>query len=349
MGYTRIPPVHRSHTMPTPLPSTMRLVAHGAGGAPEVLTIIEGPVPAPGPQDVLLAVHYAGVNGPDIVQRKGKYPPPPGASPVLGLEVSGTVAAVGAEVTQWKLGDAVCALTPGGGYAEYCVAPAAHCLPLPGGFNLEQAAAIPENFFTVWTNLIERGRLAKGETVLIHGGSGGIGYSAIQVAKAWGATVIATVGNAEKEAFARSVGADHVINYRTQDFAEEARRIVEARGVDVILDMVGGEYFKKNLGLLALEGRLVQIAFQQGSKFAEIDLMPVMMRRLTITGSTLRPQPAQNKARIAAGLRTHLWPLFAGARLRVVIHRVFDFGDVVAAHTMMESGQHLGKLLLRLR
>ena len=335
--------------MSSSLPTTMRLVAHGAGGGPEVLAIVEGPVPAPGPQDVLIAVHYAGVNGPDIVQRKGKYPPPPGASPVLGLEVSGSVAAIGADVMQWKVGDAVCALTPGGGYAQYCVAPAAHCLPLPGGFDLERAAAIPENFFTVWTNLIERARLARGETVLIHGGSGGIGYSAIQVAKAWGATVIATVGNAEKEAFARSVGADHVINYRTHDFAEEARKIVEARGVDVILDMVGGEYFRKNLGLLALEGRLVQIAFQQGSKFADLDLMPVMMRRLTITGSTLRAQPAQNKARIAEGLRTHLWPLFASGALRVVIHRVFAFDDVVAAHTMMESGRHLGKLLLRLR
>ena len=335
--------------MATPLPSTMRLVSHAAGGEPEVLTIIEGPVPSPGPLDVLIAVHYAGVNGPDIVQRKGKYPPPPGASPVLGLEVSGTIAAVGTDVTRWKVGDAVCALTPGGGYAEYCVTPALHCLPLPVGFDLERAGAIPENFFTVWTNLIKRARLAKDETVLIHGGSGGIGYSAIQVAKAWGATVIATVGNPEKEAFARSVGADHVINYRTQDFVEEARRIVDSRGVDVILDMVGGEYFKKNLGLLALEGRLVQIAFQQGSKMADLDLMPVMMRRLTITGSTLRAQPARNKARIAEGLLTHLWPLFAAGKLRVVVHRVFEFADVRAAHTMMESGQHLGKLLLRLR
>ena len=335
--------------MAIPLPATMRLVSHGAGGGPEVLSIVDGPVPAPGPLDVLIAVHYSGVNGPDIVQRKGKYPPPPGASPVLGLEVSGSVAAIGTEVTRWKIGDAVCALTPGGGYAEYCVTPAAHCLPLPDGFDLEHAAAIPENFFTVWTNLIERARLADGETVMIHGGSGGIGYSAIQVAKAWGATVIATVGNADKEAFARSVGADHVINYRTQDFVEEARRIVEARGVDVILDMVGGDYFKKNLGLLALEGRLVQIAFQQGSKVADLDLMPLMMRRLMITGSTLRAQPAKNKARIAEGLHAHLWPLFAVGKLRVVIHRVFGFDDVVAAHTMMESGQHLGKLLLRLR
>jgi len=335
--------------MATSLPSTMRLIAHGAGGGTEVLSVVEGPVPAPGPQEVLIAVHYAGVNGPDIVQRKGRYPPPPGASPVLGLEVSGTVAAVGADVKQWHVGDSVCALTPGGGYAEYCVAPAAHCLPLPAGFDLEHAAAIPENFFTVWTNLIERGRLTKGESVLIHGGSGGIGYSAIQVAKAWGALVIATVGTADKAAFAGSVGADHAINYRAQDFAEAVRAIVEARGVDVILDMVGGDYFKKNLGLLALEGRLVQIAFQQGSKVSELDLMPVMMRRLTITGSTLRAQPAQNKARIAAGLLAHLWPLFAAGSLRVVIHRVFGFEDVAEAHTMMEAGQHLGKLLLRFR
>ncbi|MEP7084896.1 MAG: NAD(P)H-quinone oxidoreductase [Betaproteobacteria bacterium] len=332
-----------------PVPSTMRFIAHGAGGDPSVLTVAEGPVPTPGPQDLLIAVAYAGVNGPDIVQRKGKYPPPPGASPVLGLEVSGTVAAIGEEVTQWKVGDAVCALAPGGGYAEYCIVPAAHCLPLPDGFDLEHAAAIPENFFTVWTNVIERGRLAEGETILIHGGSGGIGYSAIQVAKAWGATVIATVGNDDKAAFARSVGADHVINYRTHDFADEVRKIVEKRGVDVILDMVGGEYFKKNLGLLGLEGRLVQIAFQQGSKVDELDLMPVMMRRLTITGSTLRAQPAQNKARIAEGLRTRLWPLFAAGKLRVVIHQVFGFEDAAAAHTMMESGQHLGKLLLRFR
>lgn len=327
----------------------MTYVAADRAGEAEVLQLASGPVPQPRDDEVLIRVQAAGVNRPDVMQRRGLYPPPPGASPVIGLEVAGEVVAAGGAVRDWRAGDRVCALTNGGGYAQYCVAPAAHCLPLPGGFDLERAAAIPENFFTVWTNLIERARLARGETVLIHGGSGGIGYSAIQVAKAWGATVIATVGNAEKEAFARSVGADHVINYRTHDFAEEARKIVEARGVDVILDMVGGEYFRKNLGLLGLEGRLVQIAFQQGSKFADLDLMPVMMRRLTITGSTLRAQPAQNKARIAEGLRTHLWPLFASGALRVVIHRVFAFDDVVAAHTMMESGRHLGKLLLRLR
>src|SRR5207302_1602026 len=202
-------------------------------------------------------------------------------------------------------------LTPGGAYAEYCVSPAAHCLPPPDGFDLAQAGAIPENFFTVYHNVIERGQLASSESILIHGGSGGIGYTAIQVAKAWGATVIATVGNAAKADFARSVGADHVINYREQDFAAAVAPIAGARGIDVILDMVGGDYFKKNLGLLALEGRLVQIAFQQGSKIAELDLMPVMMRRLTITGSTLPAQPPENKARIAEGLRKHLWPMFA--------------------------------------
>jgi putative PIG3 family NAD(P)H quinone oxidoreductase len=327
---------------------TMRFVAHGAGGDPEVLQMQEGPLPVPSPSDVLIAVHFAGVNGPDIIQRKGRYPPPPGASPVLGLEVSGTIAAVGADVTQWKAGDAVCALAPGGGYAEYCVVPAAHCLDLPPGFDFERAAGIPENFFTVYTNVIERGRLAKGETILIHGGSGGIGYSAIQLAKAWGATVIATVGSAEKAAFAQSVGADHTINYREQDFAEVAKGLAP-KGIDVILDMVGGEYFKKNLGLLALEGRLVQIAFQQGSKIADLDLMPVMMRRLTITGSTLRAQPPASKARIAEGLREKLWPMFADGRLRVIVHKVFPFDQVVAAHRMLESGAHFGKLLLRIR
>ena len=335
--------------MSATLPKSMRHVDYGAGGGPEVLRIVDGPVPSPGPDDILIEVHYAGVNGPDLAQRKGRYPPPAGASPLLGLEASGIVAAVGANITRWKIGDSVCALTPGGAYAEYCVAPAAHCLPLPDGFDLEHAGAIPENFFTVWTNVIERGRLLKGETIMIHGGSGGIGYSAIQVAKTWGATVIATVGSDEKSAFARSMGADHAINYRTQDFADEARKIVGPKGIDVILDMVGGEYIKKNLGLLALEGRLVQIAFQQGSKLADFDMIPIMMRRLTITGSTLRAQPPENKARIALGLLTHLWPLFASGELRVVIHKVFNFDDAVAAHAMLESGKHVGKLLLKVR
>ena len=331
-----------------PLPERMKYIAYGDGGAPEVLHVVDGPVPAPGTTDVLIKVSHAGVNGPDISQRKGRYPPPPGASPIMGLEVSGTIAAVGTGVTQSKVGDSVCALTPGGGYAEYCLAPAAHCLPLPDGMDLEHAAGIPENFFTVWTNVIERGRLQKGETILIHGGSGGIGYSAIQVAKNWGATVIATVGNAEKAAFAKSVGADHVIDYRTQDFAEVAKGIAAPRGIDVILDMVGGDYFKKNLGLLAFDGRLVQIAFQQGSKIGDVDLLPIMVRRLTVTGSTLRPQPPENKARIAAGLHKHVWPLFADGRVKVIVHQVFAFDDAVAAHKMMESGRHFGKLLLKL-
>ena len=331
------------------LPERMRYVDYGAGGEPAVMRINEGPVPAPGPTDVLIEVHYAGVNAPDIAQRKGRYPPPPGASPVLGLEVSGRIVAVGADVTQWRIGDAVCALTPGGGSAEYCVTPAAHCLPLPPGIDQEKAGGIPENFFTVWTNVIERGRLANGETILIHGGSGGIGYTAIQVAKAWGATVIATVGSQAKADFARSVGADHVVNYREQDFAEAVPPLAGPRGVDLILDMVGGEYFKKNLKLLALEGRLVQIAFQQGSKVSEMDLLPVMMRRLTITGSTLRAQPPENKARIADGLRRNLWPMFGDGRLQVIVHEVFAFDDVVAAHAMLESGTHFGKLLLKVR
>ena len=331
--------------------NSMKHVDYGAGGGPEVLKIVEGPVPQPGPDDVLIHVLYAGVNGPDLAQRKGRYPPPPGASPLIGLECSGAISAVGSNVTQWKIGDQVCALTPGGAYAEYCVTPAAQCLPIPAGLTLEQAGGVPENFFTVYTNVIERGRLARGETILIHGGSGGIGYSAIQVAKAWGARVIATVGSDDKATFVRSMGADHAINYKTQDFEVEVRNIVGKDGVDVILDMVGGSYTKKNIALLGLEGRLVQISFQQGSKQADLDLLPIMVKRLTITGSSLRPQPPQNKARIAEGLRTHVWPLFANGQIRVVIHHVFDFDDagVVAAHTMLESGQHLGKVLLKLR
>ena len=325
----------------------MKYIDHGAGGEPEVMQVREGPAPVPGPHDVLIEVHYAGVNAPDVSQRKGRYPPPTGASPIMGLEVSGTIAAIGSAVTQWKVGDPVCALTPGGGYAGYCVTPAAHCLPLPGGFDLERAAGIPENYFTVWTNVIERARLTAGESILIHGGSGGIGYSAIQVAKAWGATVIATVGSAAKMDFARSVGADHVINYREEDFAVAVARITAGRGVDVVLDMVGGDYIGKNLGLLANDGRLVQIAFQQGSNAGSLDLRPLMVRRLTITGSTLRPQSVESKARIAEGLRKHVWPMFADGRLRVIFHKVFALDEVVEAHSMMESGAHVGKLLLR--
>jgi NADPH:quinone reductase len=330
------------------IPMTMRYVAHGEGGGPEVLRIEEAAVPAPGPSDVLIQVHFAGVNRPDLLQRAGKYPPPRGASPILGLEVAGHVAALGAEVTAWKVGDRVCALTPGGGYAEFCRTDARHCLPLPLGLDLATSAAIPETFFTVWANLVGRGRLQSGERVLIHGGSSGIGYTAIQIAKQFGAIVFTTVGNDQKAKFCLGLGADHVINYRTHDFVAEIRSITNRRGVDIILDMVGGAYIEKNISLLAVEGRLVQIAFLQGSKVSDFDFMPVMLRRLTITGSTLRPRSVEKKASIANSLREHIWPLLESGKIKIVIHKIFQFSEAAEAHRMMERGEHLGKIVLSL-
>jgi NADPH:quinone reductase len=288
------------------IPMTMRYISHGAGGGPEVLRVAESPVPAIGPREVLIQVHFAGVNRPDLLQRSGQYPPPPGASPILGLEVAGRVAALGEEVTTWKVGDEVCALTPGGGYAEFCRTDASHCLPVPRGFNLAAAAAIPENFFTVWANLMIRGRLQAGENVLIHGGSSGIGYTAIQVAKQFGAIVFTTVGNDQKAMFCLGLGADHVINYRTHDFAAEIKRIAGARRVDIVLDMVGGSYIEKNIDLLTFEGRLIQIAFLQGSTVSDFDFMPIMVRRLTVTGSTLRPRSVEEKGSSTGVARTNL-------------------------------------------
>ena len=324
----------------------MRYVTYGEGGGPEVLRIGEGPTPEIGPHEVLIRTDFAGVNRPDISQRAGKYPPPPGASPILGLEVAGQVVAHGAEVNTWKVGDQVCALTPGGGYAEYCRTDASHCLALPRGFDLATSAAIPENFFTVWTNLIDRGRLQAGESVLIHGGSSGIGYTAVQIAKQFGATVFTTVGNEEKVKFCRDLGADHVINYRTDDFVAQIKKITRERGVDIVLDMVGGPYIEKNVSLLANEGRLVQIAFLQGSTVSNFNFLPVMVRRLTITGSTLRPRTAQEKATIAKALGEHVWPLLESRRIKIVIFRIFPWSEVAEAHRMMERSEHTGKMLL---
>ena len=327
------------------LPTTMRYVAMREPGPPDVLHAAEGPVPAPGPGDVLIRVRYAGVNRPDCIQRSGSYPPPPGASPIIGLEVAGTVAAVGPGVTAWRAGDEVCALTPGGGYAEYCVAPAGHCLPLPAGLSLLEAASLPENAFTVWHNVFERGRLAAGEWILIHGGTSGIGYTAIQYAKAFGAKVIATAGSDDKTAFCRKIGADHAINYKTHDFVAEVATITGRKGVEVILDMVGGDYIPRNLRCIALEGRIVIIAFLHGSK-VEADWMPIMMKRLTVTGSTMRASPVERKVAIAAALREKVWPLYASGRVLPVIHRVFPLADAAAAHALMESSQHVGKIML---
>ena len=329
------------------VPTTMRHVAVTQPGPPDVMHVVDGPVPQPRAGEVLIEVANAGVNRPDCAQRAGTYPPPPDASPILGLEVAGRVAALGEGVTQWKLGDSVCALTPGGGYAEYCTTPAAWCLPLPRGFSLEQAAGLPETFFTVWNNVFDRAHLAPGETFLVHGGTSGIGLTAIQLAKAFGATVITTAGSPEKTAFCRSIGADHAIDYRTHDFAEEVKRIAK-RGVDVILDMVGGDYIERNLKCLALEGRLVQIAFLQGSR-VECDWRFIMLKRLTVTGSTLRASPAERKATLARELRDKAWPLLEAGKVRVVIHATFDLADVAQAHALMESSKHIGKIMLRVR
>jgi NADPH:quinone reductase len=314
-------------------------------GAPEAMQVAEGLLPAVGHADVLIEVAYAGVNRPDVSQRMGRYNPPAGASPVLGLEVAGVIAAVGKDVTQWEAGDSVCALTPGGGYAEYVVAPAAHCLPVPRGLTMLEAAALPENFFTVWVNAFEACRLRAGETFLVHGGSSGIGLTAIQLAKAFGATVFTTAGSDEKTAFCRRLGVDHAINYRTQDFVAEIQAVTGSRGIDVILDMVGGDYIGRNLKLLATEGRLAFIAFLQGST-AEVDFMRVMLKRQTLTGSTLRARPDSQKAAIAAALREKVWPLIEQGKVRPVIHQVFALADAPAAHRLMESSLHIGKIML---
>jgi putative PIG3 family NAD(P)H quinone oxidoreductase len=323
----------------------MRFIDHGKGGSPDVLVLAEGPLPTPAADEVLIRVAYAGVNRPDVLQRSGNYPPPAGASAVLGLEVSGEVVATGAAVTQWKAGDQVCALTNGGGYAEYCAVPAGQVLPVPAGLSMLQAAALPETYFTVWANVFERGRLAAGETLLIHGGSSGIGTTAIQMAKAWGATVYVTVGNDEKARVCASLGADHAINYRTHEFDAEVARLTGKRGVDVILDMVGGPYIAKNLKSLALEGRLVQIAFLQPSK-VDVDWMPLMIKRLTFTGSTLRARPAADKARLADELRARIWPHLEQGRMLPVIHEVFPLDRAADAHRRMESSEHIGKIML---
>ena len=327
------------------IPKTMRYIDHGAGGPPQVLKIAEAPVPAPKPGEVLIRVAYSGVNRPDVIQRDGKYPPPPGASPHIGLEASGEVVAVGEGVESLRKGDQVCALLNGGGYAEYVTAPAGQTLPVPKGVSLLQAAALPENYFTVWTNVFERGRLVAGESFLVHGGSSGIGLTAIQLARARGATVYTTVGNAEKAKVCLERGAEAAIVYRDQDFVEEIARLTEGRGVNLILDMVGGDYIGRNLKSLALEGRLVQIAFLQSPK-AEVDFRTLMMRRLTFTGSTLRPRSAAEKEGIAKQLRAEVWPLLEQGRALPVIHQVFPLAEAAAAHALMETSTHIGKIML---
>ncbi|KMO40007.1 NAD(P)H-quinone oxidoreductase [Methylobacterium variabile] len=328
------------------IPATMRQVRFNGAGGPEVIGIETVPVPRPSPNQVLVEVVAAGVNRPDCQQRAGKYPPPPGATEVPGLEIAGRIVALGSGVTDLREGQEVCALTISGGYAEYCVADAALCLPRPAPLSLVEAAGLPENYWTVWTNVFERGRLQRGERFLVHGGSSGIGSTAIQLAKQFGATVYATAGSAEKCAFCESLGADYAINYREADFAAEVKRLTEGQGVDVILDMVGAAYLERNVKSLALEGRLVIIAFLQGFTAESFNLTPVMIRRLTVTGSTLRPRTVAQKAAIAEGLRREVWPLLEAGTVKPVIHATFPLEEARAAHELMESSAHLGKIML---
>ena len=330
------------------LPTQMKFIDHGIGGAPDCMQVKDGPLPQLKAGEVLIEVAYAGVNRPDVAQRSGSYPPPPGASPYMGLEVAGKVVAKSADVTQWNIGDSVCALTPGGGYAEYCAAPASNCLPVPKGMSMLEAAALPENYFTVWTNVFERGALKAGETILIHGGSSGIGITAIALAKTFGATVYTTVGNADKIAAVKKLGADAAINYREQDWAKEVWELSGKKGVNVILDMVGAAYTEKNLKSLALDGRLVQIAFLQGAK-CELDMTPIMVKRLTFTGSTLRPRTVEQKAAIAQALLKNVWPLVEAKKVGTIIHATFNLDEVQKAHEMMQASTHIGKIMLKVK
>jgi putative PIG3 family NAD(P)H quinone oxidoreductase len=328
------------------LPERMTAIEIEKPGPPEVLRPALRPVPAPAAGEVLIEVAAAGVNRPDVVQREGNYAPPPGVTDIPGLEVAGEIVALGSEVRRWRLGDKVTALVAGGGYAEYCVAPAPQCLPVPAGLSLLQAAALPETFFTVWSNVFERGGLKPGESFLVHGGSSGIGTVAIQLASRFGARVFATAGNAEKCRVCEQLGAEKAIDYRESDFVAAVKELTGRRGIDVILDMVGGDYIARNVAALAPDGRLVQIAFLKGAKIAEMNFMPVMLKRLTITGSTLRPRSVDEKAAIAQALEAKVWPLLAAGEIGPVLDRTFPLAEAAAAHARMESSQHIGKIML---
>lgn len=330
--------------MSSSIPDTMTAVEIAQWGGPEVLRTCRRPTPRPGPGEVLIKVVAAGVNRPDIMQRKGLYPPPPGASDLPGLEIAGEVAALGEGVRKPAVGDTVCALVTGGGYAEYCLAAAALCLPVPKGLGPVEAAAIPETFFTVWTNIFERGGLKAGESVLVHGGSSGIGTTAIQLARAFGATVFVTAGSTEKCRFCEQLGAK-AINYREEDFVDRIKTLTDGKGVNLILDMTGGPYLQRNLSCLAPEGRLVLIAVQGGPK-AEINLLPIFLNRLTLTGSTLRPRSVDEKTAIAEALRLKVWPLLESGRVRPIVNAIFPLTEAPEAHRLMESSRHIGKIVL---
>lgn len=333
--------------MPERLPEQMTAIEIAEPGGPEVLRPVYRPRPQPADGELLVRVAAAGVNFPDVMQRRGSYPPPPGVTDIPGLELAGTVVDTGAGTGRFVPGDEVCALVAGGAYAEYCVVPEPQALPLPEGFDLLRAAALPETFFTVWTNLFDSGRLAEGETVLIHGGSGGIGSVAIQIAKAFGATVFSTARTAEKCRTCEALGADRAVNYMEEDFVEVVKAATGGRGCDLVLDMVGGAYFARNLDVLDTDGRLVQIAVQKGAK-VELFLPRIMTGRLTVTGSVLRPRSVAQKGAIAKALLDRVWPLLGSGALRPVIHEIFPLSEAAAAHRVMEASTHIGKLMLSL-
>jgi NADPH2:quinone reductase len=333
--------------MASGLPHSMTAIEITAPGGPDVLQPTTRPVPQPGPGEVLIRVVAAGVNRPDVLQRAGAYPPPPGASDLPGLEVAGEIAAIGPDVTGFSVGDQVCALTPGGGYAEYCVTPAPQVLPVPKGLSLVEAAAVPETFFTVWSNVFDRGRLAEGETLLVHGGSSGIGTTAIQLAKAFGARVFTTAGSADKCEACERLGADRAINYKTEDYGAVIKELTGKKGVDVVLDMVGGDYVQRDIDIMAPDGRRVSIAFLGGPKVT-LNLTKVMVNRLTLTGSTLRPRPVAEKGKIAQALRERVWPLLEAGKIKPLIFKTFPLAEAAAAHTLMESSSHIGKIVLTL-
>ena len=329
----------------SPVPETMTCVEISEPGGPEVLKPTKRPVPKPAKGEVLIRIAAAGVNRPDCTQRAGRYAPPPGVTDIPGLEAAGEIVAVGDQVADWKIGDKVCALLAGGGYAEYAVAPAPQCLPVPGSLGMVEAGALPETFFTVWSNLYDRARLKTGETLLVHGGSSGIGTTDIQVAAKRGAHVIATAGNAEKCKVCLDLGAERAINYKEEDFVEAVKQFTQGRGADVVLDMVGGDYIPRNIKAMATDGRHLSIAFLQGST-AEVNFMPVMLKRLTMTGATLRPQSVERKGEIARSLREHVWPMIANGEIKPVIHTTFPLAEAAEAHRLMESSRHIGKIVL---
>jgi len=330
-----------------PLPSTMRYVDLPTFGAPEAMKIASGPLPVPGEGQILVKTLAIGVNRPDVAQRQGTYPAPKGASPILGLELAGEVAAIGPGVSGYTVGDKVCGLANGGAYAEYCLLPAGQTLPFPKGYDAVKAAALPETFFTVWANLFQMAGLTEGESVLIHGGSSGIGTTAIQLAKAFGATVYATAGSADKCDACVKLGATRAINYKTEDFAEVIKAETAGEGVDIVLDMIGAAYFEKNIASLAKDGCLSIIAFLGGAVAEKVNLTPIMVKRLTVTGSTMRPRTAEEKRAIRDDLLSQVWPLLEAGTVSPVIDKVFAFDDVIEAHRLMETSSHIGKIMLK--